>query len=115
MRKRLGEWLLIQRRLRTIKARLLSATPGPWSFVHGADHPHRQLFPSSENLFDPWDRHEIIGPGAHAETGIEASAEDLEFIANAPADIQYLLDAVNRQTHEIAELKNRLRKMGETP
>lgn len=69
-------------RIAVIKARLEAATPGPW----------RHFPPPTNRLVAGGDDLDV--EVAHCR--VRSGAGDAELIANAPADIAYLLDLVGR-------------------
>lgn len=71
-------------RLNEIKERLRLATPGPWRTAR-AWRGERAFGPNPDTMYE-WSAAEgvmVVG---------RARAEDAEFLANAPADIAYLLE-----------------------
>lgn len=79
----------IEKRLAEIRARLAAATPGSW---------RAELEPGNDRVI--WDRNGDWVANVHSagdETNVIAfdqSAADTVFIANAPADIAWLLELV---------------------
>jgi len=106
--------------LEKIKERLSKATPGEWQVIEkiwDAKTPSGKVFQRiSRRIFTKWEHPQLkdnkgVVNSAQGFGGfsIEISTEDAEFIANAPADIRYLIELVEQQQKEIEELKNGFR------
>ena len=80
-------------RLDEIKARLAAATPGPWAWSRTPaatnDYDHGILWSASNREVI-----EVVAPADGPE--IETTKADAALIANAPADLALLVEAVER-------------------
>ena len=84
-------------RLDEIKARIAAATPGPWAWSRTPaatnDYDHGILWSASNREVI-----EVVAPADGPE--IETTKADAALIANAPADLELLVEAVERLTTE---------------
>lgn len=99
-----------QARIAAIKARLEAATPGPWEF----DSYCRVLAPM-EHLDDDEHYGNIVAwvPAWHGDTACKPHDDNADLIANAPADIAYLLSELEAERAALAD--SRERAQGEHP
>ena len=79
-------------RIAEIRARLDAATPGPWRTLDWADPPMFVVAQPRDS--DHWPRLASCGFGG-----------DADLIANAPADIAWLLDEVDALRERVAILR----------
>ena len=86
-----------QARLAAIRERLNAATPGPWEF----DSYCRVLAPPA-HLDDAEHYGNIVAwvPAWHGDTACKPHDDNAELIANAPADLAWLLAEVERLTRQ---------------
>lgn len=87
-------------RIDAIRARLNAATPGPWAIWHDLDH---QGFTT---VGDADSYEEILAHGECEESNPTAHVyveEDADLIANAPADIAFLLAELDAARGRLAE------------
>lgn len=85
----------MSKRLQEIEARLKDTTPGKWLVEYTSTRPGGQLC-CSETVYSyqpDGERFDIVGR-VRNRLGPRQECKDAYFIANAPSDIQYLLDRV---------------------
>jgi hypothetical protein len=102
-------------RLAEIRARLESATPGPW-YVDGPHPMCGEIWvctktpPLAQPDGTPW--HELASPEVVA-TGLDDAPGDADLIAHAPADLGYLLDALAAMTDRAERAEARVQNMAD--
>lgn len=91
-----------------IKARLAAATPGPWKVFEHQDHSGLEAGPPYTQGYVKGCVNDVCRISALGRSGVtDKQRRDIEFIANAPADIAYLLAEVKRLKAKIKSLRQR--------
>ena len=112
-------------RLAQIEARLKAATPGPWAWANTgekcyganvgaeviAEDDEEAEHPLAGDLSDREDDYQVLQP--IAELSHQNCARDAEFIADAPADIAWLIAQHTTLRARVRELETALRDVRE--
>ena len=103
--------------LEEIKERLERATPGPWrygGYIRGKDKFNSQDFVVSETAKvrcrgEEEEKLVCLSPNYESK-GFSNGENDMVFIANAPSDIEWLIEEVERLQKAINRIENIIEK-----